>query len=37
MLAPIAQPAVENSPAILATVLELFSFLMRFGASASLT
>lgn len=36
MLAPITQPAIENSPAIFATIMELFSFLMRFGASASL-
>lgn len=36
MLAPIAQPAIENSPAIFATFVKLFSFLMRFGATASL-
>lgn len=36
MLAPIAQPAIENSPAIFAKLIALFSFLMRFGTTASL-
>ena len=37
MLAPIAQPAVENSPAIFAKLMWLFSLIMRFGTNAGLS
>ncbi len=36
MLAPMAQPALENSPALFAKLLWLFSALTRFGMHATL-
>lgn len=36
MLAPMAQPVLENGPAFFAKVLWLFSALMRFGTHATL-
>ena len=36
MLAPMAQPALESSPAFFSQLLWLFSALMRFGTHATL-
>lgn len=36
MLAPIVQPAVENSPAIFAKLMWLFSMMMQLGINAKL-